>query len=415
VLPAGSKPPSVVLSAYSTRTWHVTDMSEKLLLEELNYSFLDSHFYIVPLSPLDGVHSDATLTAGGSDLKRVSASLALARPQTGDQRVVLYVQPITPPGDTSGLLGLVLHPTAPYFNVNLFLGPDTDTSYSGGTQLASITDGTTRFATPLLRIINGKLMAITSSQPPSWAYDGDDLIFGSGLAFPRQLFGQGSTLLKPNLFTDFIGQLGEVRVGERSSTTTTIYAPDASVQTTGSKYPMPLGLTQSGAFMITTVDNGLLAPGVPPNATVTSTIDASKADFSPPTFTALMLFDANGQITSHLTPHQAGSLLFAAADYVYATVGTGTYQPIAADQTKVWFRYSGSQMWQPLTASQVTEDPTSGILFRVDLTSVANADNVLVDMKFDIVDASGNTTSYMMEPAFAVGRDSWFGRRGPHR
>src|SRR5438132_452769 len=97
VLPAGSKPASVVLSAYSTRTWHVSDIAEKLLLEELNYSFLDSHFYIVPLSPLDGVHSDATLTAGGSDLERVSASLALAPPQTVDQRIVLYVQPITHP------------------------------------------------------------------------------------------------------------------------------------------------------------------------------------------------------------------------------------------------------------------------------------------------------------------------------
>ena len=128
-----------------------------------------------------------------------------------------------------------------------------------------------------------------------------------------------------------------------------------------------------------------------------------------------MLFDANGQIATHLDPHRAGSLEFAAADYAYPASGPRTYEPIAADQTKVWFRYSGSQMWQPLTASQVTEDPALGILFRVDLTSVANADNVLVDMKFDIMDTSGNTTSYMMEPAFAVGRDSWFGRRGPHR
>ena len=415
VLPAGSKPASVVLSAYSTRTWHVSDIAEKLLLEELNYSFLDSHFYIVPLSPLDGVHSDATLTAGGSDLKRVSASLALAPPQTGDQRIVLYVQPITPPGDSSGLLGLVLHPTAPYFNVTVFLGPDTDPSYSVGTQLVSITDGATRFAAPLLRILNGKLIASNTTQPPSWIYDGDGFVFGYGLQFPQQSFSQGSTSLKPNLFTDFVGQLGETRLGDRSSTSTTIYAADSSVQATGSKYPMPLDLTQTGAYTIAAVDTGVLTQGVPRRSTVTSTVDSNRADFYAPTFTAMMLFDANGQIATHLDPHRAGSLEFAAADYAYPASGPRTYQPIAADQTKVWFRYSGSQMWQPLTASQVTEDPALGILFRVDLTSVANADNVLVDMKFDIVDTSGNTTSYMMEPAFAVGRDSWFGRRGPHR
>jgi hypothetical protein len=281
--------------------------------------------------------------------------------------------------------------------------------------MLSITDASTRFTTPLLRILNGKLIASNTSPAPSWAYDGDGLIFGSGLLFPRQTFTPGSTMLAPNLFTDFVGQLGEVRVGDRPSTTTTVYAPDSSVQSSGSRYPIPLDLKQIGAFTITAVDKGVLTQGVPRRSTVTATIDSSRVDFYPPTFNALMLFDANAQIASHLTPHQAGSLVFAAADYAYTSTGERNYQPIAADQTKVWFRYSGSEQWQPLTATQVTEDPTLGILFRVDLTTVANVDNLLVDMKFDIADPSGNTTSFTMEPAFAVGRDSWFGRRGPHR
>src|SRR5207245_1200589 len=250
------------------------------------------------------------MTGGGSELKRVSASLTLSPPAAGDQRVVLYVQPITPPGDVSGLLGLTLRPTANYFNTTLFIGPDGDPSYSVGMLIGSITDALTRFTTPPVRILNGKLMASTSSQPPSWSYDGDGLIFGNGLLFPRQTFTAGSSSLKPNLFTDFVGQLGEVRVGDRSSTTTTIYASDSSVQSTGSKYPMPLDLSQAGAFTITAVDAGVLTQGVPRKSTVTTTVDSTRPDFYPPTFNALMLFDANGQIASHLTPHAAGSLVF---------------------------------------------------------------------------------------------------------
>jgi len=68
-----------------------------------------------------------------------------------------------------------------------------------------------------------------------------------------------------------------------------------------------------------------------------------------------------------------------------------------------------------LSISQAGEDQTSGIVYRADLAGVADADNVLIDLRFDIADASGNTTSFVMEPAFAVGRDSFFGRRSPHR
>ncbi|HUJ15629.1 MAG TPA: hypothetical protein VL284_17715 [Thermoanaerobaculia bacterium] len=40
-----------------------------------------------------------------------------------------------------------------------------------------------------------------------------------------------------------------------------------------------------------------------------------------------------------------------------------------------------------------------GVAYRVDLTSVANAANVLADMRFD-------TASFVIAPALAVGRDS---------
>ena len=70
------------------------------------------------------------------------------------------------------------------------------------------------------------------------------------------------------------------------------------------------------------------------------------------------------------------------------------------------YRYSGETAWRSLSATQVTEAPAAsatGILYRVDLGTVANIAGGLVDLKFDLADVSGNTTTVTMVPAFSVG------------
>ena len=145
------------------------------------------------------------------------------------------------------------------------------------------------------------------------------------------------------------------------------------------------------------------------------TLDSSRPDFYPPTLTTLMLLDGGGRIATHLESHGGGAIVFGGGDFSYNLDGSRSYKSIAGDQTKAWYRRAGTEMWQPLTVTQIGEDALSGIVYRADLTEAANADNVLLDLRFDIADAAGNTTSFVMAPAFAVGRDSFFGRRSPHR
>jgi hypothetical protein len=58
-----------------------------------------------------------------------------------------------------------------------------------------------------------------------------------------------------------------------------------------------------------------------------------------------------------------------------------------------------------LTTTQVTEDSVhgAGILYRADLGNITNIDRALVDLKFDLADVSGNTTTVTMAPAFSIG------------
>jgi len=415
VLPAGSKPASLVVPAFQARTWHVTDLSARLLIEELNYSSTDSQFYILQHSPLDGLHADSTLTVNASDLKRVSMSAALAPTQTGDQRIVLYVVPIVPPSDTSTSVGLVLHTAALNFNMSLFMNADADPAYSVASVVGSITDGVTRYQTPAMRLVGGRIVATTNgTNIAPWQYTGDSLIFGNGVHFPFQAMLSGVPATKPLFLIESVGQLGEARIGDRDTTVTTV-SKDSSVLNTFTSFPSTIDLSNAGRYTITAINKNSVAPGVPRTSTTTLTLDSSQTDFYPPTLTTMMLLDTNGKIATHLEPHGGGSIVFGGGDFIFTLTGQRSYKPVAGDQTKAWYRTAGAQEWRPLTVTQVGEDSVSGIVYRADLKDVANADNVLIDMRFDLADAAGNTTSFVMEPAFAVGRDSFFGRRSPHR
>jgi len=110
-------------------------------------------------------------------------------------------------------------------------------------------------------------------------------------------------------------------------------------------------------------------------------------------------------VVSRLDPHGSGSLLFSAADFGITPTGNRTYQTIRGDATHVSYRYSGEAAWRPLTTTQVTEDVanSAGILYRVDLANVTNVEGGFVDLKIDLADAVGNTTTVTMAPAFSVG------------
>src|ERR1700747_1326211 len=113
--------------------------------------------------------------------------------------------------------------------MDLFMSPDADPAYSMSSQLQSITDSVTRFQTPPMRVLDGTIVTATNgTHLEQWSYNGDGVVFGNGLHYPRQSWFPGLPATKLLLFTDFIGQLGETRSGDHSSTVTTALGGDSS-------------------------------------------------------------------------------------------------------------------------------------------------------------------------------------------
>jgi subtilisin family serine protease len=382
----------------SVHAMRVSDLTtaKSLLFYETMLDAPTNSYYMIQHPALVGLSADANLTTGGSALRGGSVQLAIPAASRADRRLAVSATSTSGGGVSS--INIV---DEPIVNGRVFVSPDVHPSYSYGISFGAITDAVTQYTTPLLRVINDKLVG--SLLP--WAYSGATYEFGLGPRFPFVSITPGIGTQRLNWLTDIVGPLGEVRVIDRPSTTTTLFdAKGARLSTAG--FSTSVDLSAKAAFRVDLTNQGTLYPGVNKTTTVSMNLDSSRLDYIPPSLTTMMLLDGTGAVVTRLNPHGTGSLLFSAADFrLNDTASSRVYQPIGGDAMAVSYRYSGESSWRLLKATQVTEDATSGagILYRVDLAAVANVAGGLVDLKFDFADAAGNTTAVTMAPAFSVG------------
>jgi subtilisin family serine protease len=382
-------------------TLHVSDIAaqKKLLFYEALLDPITNSYYMIQHQALTGVSADMLLTTGGSSLRGGQVQIAVPSASLTDRR--LTAQATTP--TLSGGVKLTSIIDAPVVHARVYISPDVNPSYTYGIAFSPITDGATQYTTPLLRVSNDKLFSLGTGTLLPWAYSGSTFEFGLGPRFPASTFNATLTGVM-SFTTEMNGPLGEVRVADRSGTTTTFFdSKGTKLNTAGfsGTYPLPGRLP----FRIEVSNFGTLSPDVSKTTAISMAINASHADYLPPSLTTMMMLDGTGAIATRLDPHGSGSLLFSAADFGLNTTGLRVYQQIRGDATQVSYRYSGETIWRPLTATQVTEDSSSGagILYRADLAAVAAVDRGLVDLKFDLADVTGNTTTVTMVPAFSIG------------
>ncbi len=391
----------------SVHTMHFSDVTNQktFLFYETLLDTVSNGYYVIQHPPLAGVTADASLTTGGSALRGGTMQISVPPASLGDRRLSALV---TTTGGASGLPAAVGVVDALVTNARVFVSPDVHPSYSYGLTFSAITDTVTQYTTPMLRVINDKLISLSSAGLLPWTYSGPTYQFGLGPRFPTSFFtpaGSLSTIrLRATVTVEMLGPLGEVRVLDRDNTATTLYGATGTQILSGG-YSTALDGATRGPYRIESTNQGELYPGIKKTTTLSMAIDSSHTDYLPPTLTTMMMLDGSGSLVSRLDPHGSGSLLFSAADFGITPTGNRIYQTIRGDATHVSYRYSGEAAWRPLTATQVTEDVASGggILYRVDLASVTNVERGFVDLKIDLADAVGNTTTVTMAPAFSVG------------
>jgi subtilisin family serine protease len=394
---------SAILFPWSAaHSMHASDLSnaKSLLVYEALLDNTSNNYYMIQHPPLAGVSADVSLTTGGSALRGGTVQLAFPAASRGDRRLTANA---TTASSGGGVTSTVIV-DEPFINARVFVSPDVHPNYSYGIGFSAIADGATQYTTPLLRVINDKLVALTFAGLLPWTYSGSSYEFGLGPTFATsQLFPSG--VLNLRWSTDMIGPLGEVRVADRDRTNT-MFVNTKGVQLSSAGFLNTVDVSTKGPYHLEATNSGSVYPGVNRTTLVTMDFDSTRTDYIPPVLTTMMMLDGSGALATRLAPHASGSLLFSAADFAPLGSGSTVYQQIRGDATAVSYRYSGETAWRPLTATQVTEAPAitaSGILYRVDLATVANVAGGLVDLKFDLADNAGNTTTVTMAPAFSIG------------
>jgi hypothetical protein len=150
--------------------------------------------------------------------------------------------------------------------------------------------------------------------------------------------------------------------------------------------------------------------GSPARATLRVRFDsANTEDSSAPLLTSLRIQDGSGRTSARIAQRANATLSFSAIDL--ARFGL---RDVRRDRTTVHTRAhgSGDDRWIAMTATVVGDDlnagasPTlfrvpDGVLYRVDLDHPALQG--AVDVRITVEDAAGNSTSYVVEPAFVIG------------
>jgi subtilisin family serine protease len=384
----------------------VNDISDQntLLINETYIDFRGNTLYALQHPAMKGITDSVNLIAG--NMKSANLQLLIPPAAKLDAKLVVQIAPTAHPGESAVGMSITRPMSDTVWNGRIFLTPDADPSYSINIVFTVSGDGITHYQTPPLHVADGDITTSAVAMP--WLYDGDVFIFGSGPRWASTTFSGVTSTLRPSVAIDFFGPHGEVRATERARTLVATYGADGKLTGSGVRYPAPLDFFTKGHYTVEATNDALQWPDLPVQTKLILDLDSTRGDYLPPTVTSLFVADQAGRAIRTLAPKGSASLYFSAADYRYAPAKT--YQSVRAESTAVSYRYAGTTAWTPLLVTQMSEDlgvegrVGGGILFRTDLSSVAaNVKSARVELKIDLADAAGNTSSLLMMPALTVG------------
>jgi hypothetical protein len=427
-IPQGTAPGGreIAIPAVEPHALYVNDLAEGfgVFLNEAYVDFADHAIYSIQHPKLNGFKADVNFTMDNT--KSVPVELLIPTSPRDDRRVEVRFTPRPAPNSLNGGLTFVTSAkiTESEWKGRVFLTPDVDplnatyVSFAPSTDvpvpyddpfLQPVAEGQSAYETPFLHILNGQIEIVPfadSSLSTLPRFDTGAILFGAGPRLPLLRFFTSGPLFPPTMLALFLGSHGETLATDQKKTHVVGFAENGTQVADFHFNPAQLKVITPGRYTFEITDQWVQYPDLPQKLDVTLHVDSTQSDFLPPTLTSMYLVDSAGNAVRNARPHAATTLYFSAGDYsVVPGNGTQPYQQIRPEATALWYRYAGASAWTQLPATQVTENPPNGTIYRADLTSVANVDWARVDLKIDITDNAGNTTSTVMQPAFSVGSE----------
>ena len=307
--------------------------------------------------------------------------------------------------------------SSPFWKGWLFVDEDGDPSPDLSLGLVAVGSRGT-IITPPLRALRGTIVPFGSRSPDATVDSLSDgvgpLRFGGSPIRMSARFSVEKESFVVQTRTD--GPLGESRMRD-------FVAPRCTVHDERGERLGNCGLTLP--WSSAPVVNSLSAPGryrvdvtipsvesrVEGSLSLVSSFDTRLGDAIPPRFTGIQLFSGPELSTGIIRPGSDLTLRFAARDRVVEENGRIRYDGLSTGRSRVFYRSSSTEDWIELPVEEdgaELGDPDelghipAGSLFHVDLSPAAVGTDP-VDLRIHVEDLTGNTTEWMLAPAFRIG------------
>ena len=171
-----------------------------------------------------------------------------------------------------------------------------------------------------------------------------------------------------------------------------------------------------GVYKLTLTNSNVLVDDIPGKNVTTIYFDQNQEDWNFPVMKMLQFRDADNNVTDRFINPNEGTIMFAGGDFEPKSTPyidengyerAWEYEECQPMTVEVSYAPYGSDNWQPLEGiehqSEFDDIPGMGFFYSGSLASVnVPSENKWYDLKFHLVDESGNWQEQIISPAFKI-------------
>ncbi len=366
------------------------------------------NFYNVQYNPIKGVNQNISLTNSVNDFYTVNIVAKFPPSGLGSINCDDWIR--TPSFDAGGFGSYNNETKTGSFNAKMFSTKDVDPGY-GFIQSLWGTDSVTTpqnigdwFIAYPSRVIGDSIgfFYFNATVNDYVIGNGDTVTVGEGPMYTT-VGAQNNTYGASNIYfaPQFFGQLDEQKNSTYTRTRYTISNSKGVIVATGNSLSnfQPIDVSPD-AYSFVADNHDYYINRQQGHATLTAQFDLRKPYPQLPLFTSLKVLNEKRRLTDMFSTGEHGTVVF-------SYIPEYTYPGSNTDSTQLYFRKNGTTAWNRLAVSKVISDTTNlGIVQSADLSSTTQFDSAGIDLKFHLVNQSGNSTDWVLEPAYGVGKFS---------
>jgi len=376
----------------------------------------DNVFHVIQYDQINGITSDVNLSNDPAQF--VAQDLSASYPNAFNNRAVHAIGFLRTQSKTRTFsVGFRMRS----FNLNsdewrgkLFVMPDQSNGFGFSLSLEAAARlfefDQTWFSTDQLRVFDGRVGSTFSYSISPAAYlspDQGTMTFGVSPIYPRVLMGNDKTAITGLI--SFKGALNESRHSDQARAEYSLYDAENNLIPIEPEFGFFSLDVDESTYRLQVVNKNYFIAGGNGTGTLNAAFDLSQEDANPPRLTGLRIENSQNIATPNLEHAETATLLFSVIDQ---DLDNGTELFFLRDSSRAFYKEFGTDTWHELSvapvlvdsmASEKTGHNRAGYLFSADLTEATKFDSAAIDLKIQTRDAAGNTTEWLLEPAFVVG------------